>query len=61
MPDINLRDCLRRTFERDGSRFTIVTANPCCVVIEDEDSTYDVPPSMMRMWLAGAVEVEGEK
>lgn len=61
MTDINLESCVDRTFERDGERFTVIAAYPCCVVIEDDDSTYDIPHSVMKAWLASAVEVDGEK
>ena len=62
---MDLQSCVNKTFERDGERFYVDQVDVDVSVIEwviaGKRASADVPHSMLRLWLAGAVEVKGEK
>jgi len=59
---IDLRQFVGRTFEREGMRVHIDFVSDALVwVRQDRRIAYTVQRPFMRAWLAGAVEVEGEK
>ncbi len=62
---VDLKALVGKTFERDGERCEIDFIEVDVVGIMWRSDSYslaiDVPHSMLRLWLAGAVEVEEGK
>lgn len=63
---VDLQQFAGRTFERDGERCLVqcIHASDCYVTVEwdhnDDTAWQQVPKAMLKLWLAGAVEVKGE-
>lgn len=61
---VDLQQFVGKTFERDGECFVVDQVDVDVAVIEwviaGKRASADVPHSMLRLWLAGAVEVKGD-